>query len=619
VFASGVTGQLLLEFGVTITVASAVSLAVSFTLTPMLAARWLRRPTRSRTRRGVGAAVRRGLDRLTDGYEQVLRASLGARPAVVLVALAAAATSAILVTTGRVPSAYVPAEDTGLVNVTTRVPPGTTLDGTDQDIQRLATLIRAHIPGVTDVSTTASALGGGTLTVDLVPKGQRPESAAKAARTISRLALTIPGMRANATVPNPLVPPSGSGLQVIFRGPDAGTVTRLANQASGPIARLPQLGQTLDAANENTATYAVQVNQTAAADLGVTQQQVADTVATAIGGTQEGTIQTSQGVQEPIEVQLADPNLTRAQLLALPVATTGSPVSPAAAGRGGAAATGTPASTGAPGAAAAAGPTPVTLGQVATVTDTTAPLTITDYDGLPQATVRASVASSSTTAAAVAAIRHSLSSLHFPAGYNYVITGANQQQATAFAPLETALALSPVLVYLLLAGLYESLILPFCVLLAVPLATAGAFCTLAWTGQTINLFSLIGLLMLIGLVSKNAILLVDRAEQLRRRGFTAREAAVEAGRTRLRPIVMTTLTVVIAMLPIAVLNSAGSEDRTPMALVLVGGMTSSTLLTLLVVPTLYTYLDALRRRLRPRVKLPVAQPVPASTDGVGVG
>jgi hypothetical protein len=150
-----------------------------------------------------------------------------------------------------------------------------------------------------------------------------------------------------------------------------------------------------------------------------------------------------------------------------------------------------------------------------------------------------------------------------------------------------------------LPALCESLVLPLCVLLAVPLATAGAFCTLVWAGQTLNLFSLIGLLMLIGLVSKNAILLVDRAEHLRREGLSAKEAVVTAARHRLRPILMTTITVVIAMLPIALVSSAGSEDRTPMALVLVGGMTSSTLLTLVVVPTLYTYLDAIRRHLPP--------------------
>jgi hydrophobic/amphiphilic exporter-1 (mainly G- bacteria), HAE1 family len=609
VFAGGVTGQILLEFGVTITVASLISLAVSFTLTPMLAARWLKaaespisnghRPCRWRRLAAVGQRV---VGRLTDGYEQLLRATLRVRPAVLVVAAAAAATSILLVVTARLPSAYVPAEDTGLINVATRLPPGTTLKATDTDIQRLATLIRAHVDGVTTVATTASALGGGSLTVDLVPKTERSESATVAAQAISRLALTIPGMRANATVPNPLIPPNGNGLQIVIRGNNPATVADLSNTASGSLDHLPQLGQTLDTANEATASYNIQVNQTAAAHFGVSQAAIADTLATAIGGTQEGSIESSQGIEEPIQVQFDNPNLTLDQLLNLPVATTASAsrtgVAQTGAGAAGAGA-GAGAGDGGVGTGGSASTAPVTLSQVATITNGTAPLTITDYDGLPQATIRASIATGFTTAAAVDAVKHNMAGIHFPAGYDYLITGANQQQATAFAPLETALALSPLLVYMLLAGLYESLVLPFCVLLAVPLATAGAFCTLVWAGQTINLFSLIGLLMLIGLVSKNAILLVDRAESLRRAGHPTAEAIVNAARIRLRPILMTTLTVVIAMLPIALIPSAGSEDRTPMALVLVGGLTSSTLLTLVVVPTLYTYLDALRRKVQP--------------------
>ena len=585
VFASGVTGQILLEFGVIITIASLVSLCVSFTLTPMLAAKLLKPrpaeeyPTHGRPRRRIAGALEAGVSGLTRGYERLLRSSLRVRPMVLIAGAAAAAISVLLVTTQRLPSTYAPSEDTGLVNVTAVMPSGTTIGATDAALQQLADLVHAQIAGVTNISTSASSIGAGSMTVDLVDKTERPESAAAAAQSISRLALTIPGMRAAATVPNALVPPNGNGLQIVLRGPDPQTVTQLATTVSEPLGRLPQLGQVLDTASATSAGYDIQVNQAEAASLGVTQQQVADTLATAIGGTQAGYIQTSQGVEEAIEIQLADPNLTEQQLLNLPVATTAARAASGAS----------------PNAAAA----PVTLGQVATVSPGSAPYTINDYDQLPEATIRTTLAANSTSSAAVSAIQKTLAGVTFPPGYDYVITGENQQQASAFAPLETALELSPLLVYMLLAALYESLLIPLCVILAVPLATAGAFCTLVWANQTLNLFSLIGLLMLIGLVSKNAILLVDHAERLRRSGVPRTQAVVEAGRIRLRPIIMTTLTVVIAMLPIALIDSAGSEDRAPMAFVLIGGMTGSTLLTLLVVPTLYTYLDALRERLRP--------------------
>jgi len=197
-----------------------------------------------------------------------------------------------------------------------------------------------------------------------------------------------------------------------------------------------------------------------------------------------------------------------------------------------------------------------------------------------------------------------------PPGYTYVIGGEAQQQSNTFGPLLFTLALSPLLIYMLLAALYESLVLPFTVLLALPLASAGAFGALVLSGATLNMMSLIGLLMLIGLVSKNAILLVDYTETLRGRGYSRLEAVVEAACTRLRPILMTTATVVIAMLPMALTTAPGSEYRAPMALVLVGGMTSSTLLTLLFVPTLYTYLDAARERIRRRSAAP-DEPAPA--------
>jgi HAE1 family hydrophobic/amphiphilic exporter-1 len=149
-------------------------------------------------------------------------------------------------------------------------------------------------------------------------------------------------------------------------------------------------------------------------------------------------------------------------------------------------------------------------------------------------------------------------------------------------------------------------VLPFSVLLALPLATVGAFGALVLAGESLNMMSLIGLLMLIGLVSKNAILLVDYTETLRRQGLGRQEAVLTASRTRLRPIVMTTVTMVVAMLPMAVLAAPGSEYRAPMALVIVGGLLTSTVLTLLVVPVLYTYLDAARDAIRNRRRRPDA-------------
>jgi HAE1 family hydrophobic/amphiphilic exporter-1 len=221
---------------------------------------------------------------------------------------------------------------------------------------------------------------------------------------------------------------------------------------------------------------------------------------------------------------------------------------------------------------------------------------VNDSDQQPQITVNAYAAPGVTQTAAQKAIDEVMAGVTLPAGYTWKIGGAVENQSEIFLPLILSIGLSPILIYMLLAALYESLVLPFAVLLAQPLAVVGALFALWVGGSTINMFSLIGMVLLIGLVSKNGILLIDRTEAKRREGYSAVDALAEAGRVRLRPILMTSMTLVVAMLPIALSTSPGSEYRTPLALVLIGGMSSSTVLTMLVVPTIYTLLDAVRQR-----------------------
>ena len=238
----------------------------------------------------------------------------------------------------------------------------------------------------------------------------------------------------------------------------------------------------------------------------------------------------------------------------------------------------------------------MTLAQVATITHGTAPLSISEYDELPQVTVHAGLPPGTALGTASAEVTAAVHKIGLPPGYDFLMGGQVKQQGNAFAPLLVALYLAPVLIYMLLAALYESLLLPFTVLLAVPLALFGGLGALVVFHQTLNLFSLLGAVMLVGLVSKNAILLVDYTETLRKRGMERHQAIIVGARTRMRPVLMTTVTLVIAMLPIAFLAAPGSEYRSPMALVLIGGMSTSTLLTLVVVPTLYIYLDNVRQR-----------------------
>ncbi|HLH74118.1 MAG TPA: efflux RND transporter permease subunit, partial [Chloroflexota bacterium] len=239
---------------------------------------------------------------------------------------------------------------------------------------------------------------------------------------------------------------------------------------------------------------------------------------------------------------------------------------------------------------ASSSPTVITVGQVAQVIPSVAPAQLNDQNRQLQVTVSANTAGIPLNQA-VAEINQVMRQISLPAGVSYTLNGSAQQQQQVFAPLEGAFALSIILVYMLTSALYESLLYPLAVLLSLPLATVGALGALTITGNTLNLYSFMGLIMLMGLVAKNAILLVDFTNTLRSRGYSRIEALAEAGRTRLRPILMTTSTMVCAMIPLALKIGAGSEERSPMATVLVGGLLTSTLLTLIFVPVMYSYLD----------------------------
>ena len=210
-----------------------------------------------------------------------------------------------------------------------------------------------------------------------------------------------------------------------------------------------------------------------------------------------------------------------------------------------------------------------------------------NLDGLPLGT-------------AVKKVKKAAEKIKMAPGYRIVFSGEAQDMEESFGYMAESLILAVIFVYLILAAQFESFFEPFAIMLSLPLSIVGMAGMLLLTGDTINIMSLIGLIMLMGLVTKNAILLVDYAKVLQARGMERREAVVAAGRTRLRPILMTTLAMIFGMLPLAFALGAGAEMRAPMARAVIGGLFTSTLLTLIVVPVMYTVLDDFSVRLRSR-------------------
>src|SRR5205823_5699314 len=233
----------------------------------------------------------------------------------------------------------------------------------------------------------------------------------------------------------------------------------------------------------------------------------------------------------------------------------------------------------------------IQLGQVAQVASVSGPTQIDRRDRQRSVYVSASLAGSRTAGEVANDVQTGLDRIAVPAGYKISQGGEAQQQNESFGQIFQALGLSMLLMYMLMVALFESLVFPLMIMFSLPLAVVGAFGLLTITGNSLNMMSMIGLILLTGLVGKNAILLVDYTNTLRKRGLARNEALLQAGPTRLRPILMTTCALVLAMSPIALKLGEGSEWRAPMAVTVIGGLLTSTLLTLVLIPAVYTIMD----------------------------
>jgi len=268
----------------------------------------------------------------------------------------------------------------------------------------------------------------------------------------------------------------------------------------------------------------------------------------------------------------------------------------------------------------------VRLGQVAHVATVSGPTKVDRLDRKRSVTVSANL-DGRTSGDVAAELTPKLAAINVPSGYTVSQDGAAKSQSESFGEIFTALGLSVVLMYGLMAVLFESLLFPFIVMLSLPLAVVGAFGLLALTGNTLNIMSMIGMIMLTGLVGKNAILLIDFTNHLRRQGLSRDAALRQAGPTRLRPILMTSAALILAMLPLAARLGDGGEWRAPMAVTVIGGLLTSTFLTLLVVPSVYTIVDDIQRvmaslprrlqRLAGSVHVPHVEPTPAPAHFAG--
>lgn len=566
VFVGGIAGTLFRELALTVSFALGASLLVAMTLVPAAAATWLR----PRPARGGGSG--RGGGILARGYSRLLGWAIAFRWQVVLLALLC------LVLT--YPAArgiggeFLPRLDRGEFVIHLEMPPGTSLDRTDAAVRQIEELV-AGLPEVLYVTSTAGSGNGllgarrgggaaagaagdtGSVTVKLVARGARARTTQEVIADLERR-LWMPGARVTIEELTFLM---GAGMmtpvEVLVRGPDLQTLDRLAHQMRQELAGVAGLRDLDQSSREGRPEIRLRYDRDRLASLGLSPLQVADQVRGALGGEVVGTLGLAGGYEVDIILrQGADRQGSINRLRDLRLV--------------------------APGARMVT----VRLDQVATIEEATGPTSI-QRDGGQRAVGLTARVEGRDLAAVMRDVRAAVGRVELPPGFDVTYGGEGQEMAGAFAGLGQALWMAVVLVYMVMAAQFESLVHPLVIMLTLPLASTGALGTMYLVGVPFSVSSVIGLILLTGVVVNNAILLVDRANQLRSRGLGLEVAVSVAGRDRVRPIMMTALTTMLAMVPLALGRGEGAELASPMAWSVIGGLGASTLLTLVVIPAVY--------------------------------
>lgn len=570
-FLTGMVGQFFKEFGGSIVVATLFSLLVSFTLTPMLASRWLAADAEERS--PLAPLWRRweaGFAALERNYRRLLGNALRLRWLVLLIGFLAFVSGIALVAMGAVGSEFITQSDEGMFTVTVDMPAGTALATTNRAVEQLEREIASYPE--TDAFLTLVGIGGqhgrsqarsAKIYVNLKPLAQRKKSVDQIADQVRLAGRAIPGMTVRVA-PAGFMGSGEQAIQISVKGSDMAVLSQIASRVEEITRKIPGTLDVTNSAVAGSPEMRIQLNQEKLSDLGLTSAQIAGVLRTAFEGTVATELRRENEDKVDIRVKYSSVG-NQAELSSIPDIPITTP-------RG----------------------TVVKLGQVAELVPIEGPAEIERENRTRQVLVSSSI-NGRPLGDVTADLRKAVKELSVPAGYKVVMRGESEMQDESFSSLGSALLISIVLMYMLMVALYNSLVYPLVIMGALPVASVGAIGALALTGDTLNIFSLIGFIMLTGLVAKNAILLVDYTNTLRDRGYSRLEALLEAGPIRLRPIVMTTAAMVFAMFPMALKLGEGSATRSPMAIVVIGGLITSTLLTLVVVPAGYTVMDDLQR------------------------
>jgi len=576
-FLTDTTGRLFREFAVTVAAALAVSGFVAVTLSPALSARILRR---RRVETGVKGALGRGFERLSAGYGRLLGPVL--RRPLLVVGLGAVWLLFGVFLLERIPQELMPESDRGALLVWTQAPEGSTVDYMDRYQVQAETAV-LETPGV-DRAFSVVALGLGTpglvnegIVIAMLEEPEERERSQDEIMDALRPRLQeIAGIKAFPVAPAPLRGFRSSPVEAVIQGPDLFALAQHAEEIEERLSGRPGFTDVRSDLFLNKPQLEVAIDRNRASDLGMSVREIATTLQILLGGLDLSSFKLEGETYDVIAQLERGERTTPRDLLELYV-------------RGNRGAL-------------------IPLASVVDARETIAPRAIPHFDRLRSVTINAQL-DGLAQGEALEIVRDTAREV-LPAGEGFRLrfAGESEKFFESGNALAFAYGLAILVVFLVLAAQFESFLHPVTILVAVALSFTGALVALEVTGHTLNLYSKIGLVMLVGLVTKNSILIVEFANQLRGRGLELRDAILQASRTRFRPILMTALATMVGILPIALGRGAGGDARAPLGVAVVGGMLFSTAFTFFVVPATWLVLERARGRARRAARAGEAEP-----------
>lgn len=567
---SGMIGSMLREFSLVIVFSTLMSLIVSFTVTPLLASRFgkVQIINKNSVMGSFSVWVEEAFKSLVRIYERILRWGLGHRKTVYVGTSLLVVLSFSLVGMGLIGTSFMNNGDQGEFIIKLEGEPQSTLYQTTQVAQRVEEMLLKK-PEVVKVFSNIgySGASGGVssnvknkseITVTLVPKDQRTIGVEAYAAKVKAEIQELPGIKVTATATSMMGNSGSAPIQVLLRGPNVDELFVLGDSVKKVMKQIPGTNDIEFSIDKSNPEMQVKINREKMDQLGLNVQQVGSTLNFAFAGNTN--LQFSEGDQDyNINVKLDQFNRKNIDDIgSITFLNTQGKV--------------------------------IELRNFATIYQSLGPNKLERYDRISSLYVNANVYGRPVGTVGTE-VKEAVRSKINPGNITIDFKGQMERQADAFGSLFVALFVAIVFVYLVMVALYNSFLYPFVVLFSIPVAVIGALFALALSGESLSIYAMIGMIMLIGLVAKNAILIVDFTNKLREDGRSVSEALVEAGKERLRPILMTTLAMVFGMLPIALATGAGAESKNGMAWVIIGGLISSLMLTLVLVPAVYMTME----------------------------